>query len=133
MNPEKFLFARGMSEEMELIVGEEQTARYWGSGRSDILATPVLVALMEAAAQKIVENNLPQDWQSIGTCVELRHHSMTPVGMKVRIHAVLTHIDEKELLFEISAFVESEKIAEGIHKRIISRTEVLKRLLRRKK
>lgn len=133
MNPKNFFLVQGATEKTELIVTEEQTARYWGSGKSDILATPALVAVMEAAAQKIVDGGLPESWQSIGTYIGLTHSSVTPVGAKVSIHAVLTYIDGKELTFEISAFDESGIIAEGSHKRIISRTEVLKRLLRKKK
>ena len=133
MKPENFFLASGMAEKMELIVTEEQTARYLGSGKSDILATPALVALVEAVAQKIVDRGLAENWQSVGTYIGLKHNSMTPVGRKIRIHVILTDIDEKELTFEIKAFDDSGMIAEGSHKRIISRTEVLKRLLGRKK
>ena len=51
---ENFLFPEGISKKRNFIVSEEQTARYLGSGRSDVLATPALVAWMEAVAQEIV-------------------------------------------------------------------------------
>ena len=38
-NMENFLFPEGISKKRNFIVSEEQTARYLGSGRSDVLAT----------------------------------------------------------------------------------------------
>lgn len=128
-----FLFREGMQETMEFVVSEKQTARYLGSGKSDILATPALVMLMEAVSQKIIDNVVPDSWQSVGSYIELRHDVMTPCGAKVEIQAVLSRIDGRELMFMVSAWDESGMISRGIHKRILSRTEVLKRLLERKK
>ena len=130
---ENFLFPEGISKKRNFIVSEEQTARYLGSGRSDVLATPALVAWMEAVAQEIVDDVLPTDWQSVGNYIELRHSAMVPVGSTVEIQAVLSRVDEKELIFAVSAFDESGIISEGIHKSTFSRTAVLKRLLKRKK
>lgn len=132
-NMENFLFPEGISKKRNFMVSEEQTARYLGSGRSDVLATPALVAWMEAVAQEIVDDVLPTDWQSVGNYIELRHSAMVPVGSTVEIQAVLSRVDEKELIFAVSAFDESGIISEGIHKRTFSRTAVLKRLLKRKK
>lgn len=122
----------GMTESMTLTVSETQTARYLGSGKSEILATPALVALMEAVSQRIVERGVPPDFESIGTGIDLRHDAMTPVGAEVDVRAVLLRIDGKELLFEISASDASGTIAKGHHKRIVTRTAILKRLLRKK-
>ena len=52
-------FEEGLSAKMNFIVGENDTARSCGSGKSDILATPVLVKYMETTAQKIVEMRTP--------------------------------------------------------------------------
>lgn len=123
----------GLSAKMEFAIGEIDTARYCGSGKSDILATPVLVRYMEAAAQKIVDGAIPQDWQSIGTFISVEHNSATPVGMNVQINACLVSIDDKNLSFEISAFDNSGQIATAIHKRIVTKTATLERLLKKKK
>ena len=117
---------------MEFTVGEKDTAKYYGSGKSEILATPALVRYMEATAQKIVDTGIPHDWQSIGTFFSVEHNSATPAGLDVEIHAILVSIDDKDLTFEISAFDNSGRIATGIHKRIVTKTATLERLLKKK-
>ena len=122
----------GMTESMTVTVSETQTARYMGSGKSEILATPALVALMEAVSQRIVERGVPADCESIGTGIELRHDAMTPVGAEVLVRAFLRRIEGKELSFEISASDASGTIAKGRHKRVVTRTAILKRLMKKK-
>ncbi len=133
MGTENFTLEVGLAASTERIVTQEHTARHWGSGKSDILATPVLIAWMEATAQCIVDCHVPDEWQSIGTAIALRHSGATQTGRLVRIGAVLTDIERKELSFEISAFDGPEKIAEGVHRRILAKTNSLKRLFGRKK
>ncbi len=123
---------KGLSAKMEFTIDEKDTARYCGSGKSDILATPALVRYMEATAQKIVDSGIPSDWQSIGTFVSVEHYSATPAGLDVEIHATLVHVDDKDLSFEISAFDHSGRIATGIHRRIVTKTATLERLLKKK-
>ncbi len=133
MKSPEFRLENGLSAEMEFTVAENDTAKYCGSGKSDILATPVLVKYMEATAQEIVERGIPSDWQSIGTLISVEHSSATPVGMNVEVRALLVNVGDKDLSFEISAFDNSGEIAKGIHKRIIAKTSTLERLLKKKK
>lgn len=125
-------FEEGLSAKMNFIVGENDTARSCGSGKSDILATPVLVKYMETTAQKIVEMQTPSGWESIGTCISIEHLSATPVGLNVEVVATLVEINDKNLSFEISAFDNSGQIATAIHKRIVTKTATLERLLKKK-
>ena len=48
-----------MTGSAELVVGEEHTAPSIGSGRVHVLATPVMINLMEAAALDAIEHALP--------------------------------------------------------------------------
>lgn len=121
-----------MTETMECIVSEEQTAAYVGSGRHHVLATPTLVALMERLARTMVERMTSADWSSVGNYVSLRHEGMVALGEKVRIEVTLLDKNDREWSFGMRAYSHSEKIAEGIHKRIVSRARVLDRFLRRK-
>ncbi|WP_278540759.1 thioesterase family protein [Oxalobacter formigenes] len=132
MKPFEVTLEKGLSAKMEFTVGEKDTAKYYGSGKSEILATPALVRYMEATAQKIVDTGIPHDWQSIGTFFSVEHNSATPAGFDVEIHAILVSIDDKDLTFEISAFDNSGRIATGIHKRIVTKTATLERLLKKK-
>lgn len=123
---------KGLSATMQFFVGEKDTARYCGSGKSDILSTPALVRYMEATAQKIVDSGIPSDWQSIGTFISVEHDSATPAGLEVEIHAILVSVEDKDLSFEIMAFDHSGRIATGIHRRIVTKTATLERLLKKK-
>jgi len=55
--------APGQQGTATLLVGEAQTAPEIGSGRVHVLATPVMINLMEAAALEAVEHLLPQGHQ----------------------------------------------------------------------
>ena len=45
----------GMVHEEELLVAERHTADHLGSGGVKVLATPVMIALMEGAARNMVD------------------------------------------------------------------------------
>ena len=81
----------GLSGCAELVVGDEHTAPRVGSGKVRVLATPVMINLIEAAALAAIEPRLPKGYQSLGTRLEVRHiAAATPVGMKVMATAVVT-------------------------------------------
>ena len=74
----------GLLGTAELVVGDEHTAPRVGSGKVHVLATPVMINLIEAAALAAVEHLLPEGYQSLGTVLDVRHIAATPVGMRVR-------------------------------------------------
>ena len=57
----------GLTGSADLLVGIEHTAPRVGSGRVGVLATPVMINVMEAAALAAVEHLLPHGYQSLGT------------------------------------------------------------------
>ena len=93
----------GMKGKAEILVGEEHTAPKVGSGRVHVLATPVMINLIEAAALAAVEHLLPAGQQSLGTHLDVRHFAATPVGMRVAAEAELVKIDGRLLTFRVSA------------------------------
>lgn len=109
----------GLHGATEIIVGTRDTAPHIGSGKIKVLATPVLVSLMEEAALNAVERLLPGGHQTVGTRLEFSHTAATPVGMRVVARAVLIKVDGRRLTFRVSAEDEKEPIAEGVHERII--------------
>jgi predicted thioesterase len=109
----------GMAGSVELVVGEEHTAPSIGSGRVHVLATPVMINLIEAAALAAIEHLLPEGYQSLGTHLDVRHLAATPVGMKVRATADVTRVDGRAVTFKVSAADEKELIGEGTHERVV--------------
>jgi fluoroacetyl-CoA thioesterase len=109
----------GLKGSAELVVGEEHTAPFVGSGRVRVLATPVMINLIEAAALDAVERLLPAGHQSLGTRLDVRHYAATPVGMRVRATAELVQVDGRTLDFRVEARDEREAIGDGLHQRVV--------------
>jgi fluoroacetyl-CoA thioesterase len=107
---------RGMAD---LVVGEEHTAPRVGSGRVHVLATPVMINLMESAALAAVERLLPEGHQSLGTRLDVGHYAATPVGMRLRAEAELVAIDGRTLMFRVAAYDERERVGDGTHTRVV--------------
>jgi fluoroacetyl-CoA thioesterase len=109
----------GLEGHAELIVADQHTAPRIGSGRVRVLATPVMINLMEAAALDAAENLIPAGHQSLGIRLDVSHIAATPVGMRVRAVATLTKVDGRTLEFRVEAHDEKDLIGDGSHQRII--------------
>src|SRR5207237_9322915 len=83
----------GLTGTAELVVGEQHTAPRVGSGRIRVLATPVMINLIEAAALAAIEQSLPEEHQSLGTHLDLTHIASTPAGRKVRATAEVLRVE----------------------------------------
>jgi fluoroacetyl-CoA thioesterase len=109
----------GMVHEEELVVEERHTAAHLGSSGLKVLATPVMIALMEGAARNLVDPNLEPGFMTVGTAVNIRHLAATPEGMRVRARAELVSIEGHRLNFKVEVFDEREKVGAGTHSRAI--------------
>jgi predicted thioesterase len=109
----------GLEGSADLLVGPEHTAPRVGSGRVPVLATPVMINVIEAAALAAVEHLLPSGHQSLGIHLDVRHFAATPVGMRIRATAELTAIDGRTLSFRVAARDDKESIGDGTHQRVI--------------
>ena len=109
----------GLKGVAELVVGEQHTAPRVGSGRIRVLATPVMINLIEAAALAAVEQSLPEDHQSLGTHLDITHVAATPVGMRVKATAEVLRVEGRTIYFTVRAEDERELIGEGTHERVV--------------
>src|SRR5229473_6126999 len=109
----------GMKGSADLVVGEEHTAPRVGSGRVHVLATPVMINLIEAAALAAAENLLPPGHQSLGIRLDVRHFAATPVGMTVTATAEVTKVDGRTITFRVEARDDREVIGDGTHERVV--------------
>ena len=113
----------GLKGSAELVVGEQHTAPRVGSGRIRVLATPVMINLIEAAALAAVEQSLPEHHQSLGTHLDISHTAATPVGMRVRATAEVLRVEGRTIYFRVRAEDEREVIGEGTHERVVVNVE----------
>jgi fluoroacetyl-CoA thioesterase len=109
----------GLVGSATLRVGPEHTAPRVGSGRVAVLATPIMINVIEAAALAAVEDLLPVGHQSLGTDLDVRHFAATPVGMGITASAKLIAIEGRELRFLVEARDDLEVIGSGTHTRVV--------------
>ena len=113
----------GLRASTEILVGTRDTAHHVGSGKIKVLATPVMIMLLEEAALKAVEGLLTSGYQTVGTHLDISHTAATPVGMRVKAYAEVTEVAGRKLTFRVWAEDEIERIGEGTHERIIVEVE----------
>ena len=119
----------GLTGKCEMIVKEEDLVSRWGDIPADVLSTPRLIQLLEAAAIEAIRDHLSRDQVSLGTEVKIKHLSPTPLGMKVTANALLKGVEKNRLLFLVDAYDEEEKVAEGEHVRVlVSKDRFLRRV-----
>ena len=113
----------GIKGTKTVTVNESNTAKVMGSGTLDVFATPALIALMEETCWRSVANELEEGCGSVGTLLEIRHTAPTPVGMEVTCESVLTEVDGRRLVFEVTASDAKGIVGEGKHERFIIQNE----------
>src|SRR6516164_2817062 len=109
----------GLTGTAEIVVGPEHTAPFVGSGRIAVLATPVMINVIEAAALAAVEHLLPAGHQSLGIRLDISHTAATPIGLRVVANAEVTRIEGRTVTFRVTARDEFEPIGGGSHQRVV--------------
>ena len=109
----------GLTGTAHLLVGPEHTAPFVGSGRIAVLATPVMINVIEAAALNAVEHLLPAGHQSLGIHLDVGHVAATPVGLRVAATAEVLRVEARTITFRVEARDEIELIGGGSHQRVV--------------
>lgn len=109
----------GITGKQTIMVTEDKTAKVMGSGMLPVYATPAMIALMENTASTSVQAALEEGQGTVGTLINVKHVSATPVGMEVTCETKLVEVDRKRLVFEVKAYDAAGIIGEGIHERFI--------------
>lgn len=119
----------GLTHTSVLLVGDAHTAQAMGSGDMPVLATPVMIALMENAAMLAVDQELPEEQTTVGAHIDVSHLKPSPVGAEVFATAELTEVEDRRLTFHVIAMEGDQIIGEGTHVRyIVSRERFLAKL-----
>lgn len=109
----------GLTHTLTLTVDAGMTAAAVGSGGLHVFSTPAMIALMERCARDCAGPHLKEGQGTVGTLVNVRHLSATPIGLEVRCECALTEVDGKRLVFQVRAFDPAGPIGEGQHERYI--------------
>ena len=109
----------GLKHTSELIVTDAVTAIHVGSGDMPVLATPMMMALMENSAMLAVRGELPEGCTTVGGHMESSHLKPSKVGDVIRAEAEVTKMDGKKIEFKVAAYAGDMLLGEGTHLRFI--------------
>lgn len=113
------MHVKGLSASVSIVVGENDTAVALGSGDVEVLATPRIVALVEAAAVAALRGALDAVDTSVGTRIDLRHIAPSLVGAEVTARAEVTAHQGRKVVFAVEATMGDQRVAFGTHDRAI--------------
>src|SRR5580693_1315930 len=68
-----------------------------------VLATPIMIMMMENAALNAIKPYLEANESALGTRVDVRHLAATPVGRHVTAEARVTHVEGRRVEFSVRA------------------------------
>ena len=109
----------GLKHTSDLKVTDAVTAIAIGSGDMPVLASPIMMALMENAAMLAVKDELPEGCTTVGGHIESSHLKPSKIGDKVSATAEVTRVDGKKIEFRVTAYSGDILLGEGTHLRFI--------------
>ena len=107
------------SAESSTVVDSTNTAGAIKSGRLDIFATPMMIALMENAAADCVSLNLRTYETTVGVSVNVKHFRASSLGKKIRAQAAVLSVSGNKIKFRVVAWDDDGEIGNGEHVRAI--------------
>ncbi len=100
-------------------VADSDTAESLGSGDVPVLATPRLIAWMEAATVQAAARSIAAEQTTVGTAVRVQHRRPTPVGGRIAVtvdSSSSSSSSERQLTFAVTA-------VDG-HRRVVATGEI---------
>lgn len=109
----------GIKGRRELVVAEEHTAKHIGSGTVLVLATPMMIALMEQTCLWSIKPYLEEGQGSVGVHVDISHDSAAPLGSTVWCESEVIEIDRRKITFKVTVYDKDGVVGHGTHQRFI--------------
>lgn len=113
------MLKEGLTHTSSLSVTHAETAQVIGSGDLPVLATPMMLALMENAAMLAVAPVLEEGQTTVGGHISSSHLKPSKVGAVIRATATLERIERRKLFFHVVATEGDVIIGEGEHLRFV--------------
>src|SRR5260370_508250 len=85
------------------VAPEHLANRFKDAMLPQVLATPVMILIMENAALNAIRPFLDAGESAVGVAVDVKHLAATPVGHEVRATAEVVGVDGKRIDFKVSA------------------------------
>ncbi len=101
------------------VLPEHLANRFKDAMLPQVLATPVMILIMENAALNAIKPFLEPGESAVGTAVNVKHLAATPVGRNVSATAEVVGVQGRRVDFKVSANDGTEEIGNGTHQRIV--------------
>ena len=108
-------------KERQTTVKQSQTTSFLWEGEN-VFSTPSMISEMEETCRLLLKEqflNNNDEFDSVGTLVDIKHLAATPVGAEITLNAEIISVDDSRILFKVSAKDKLELIGEGKHERFI--------------
>ncbi|MBS0393888.1 MAG: thioesterase family protein [Proteobacteria bacterium] len=102
-----------------LVAPEHLANRFKDALLPPVLATPVMILIMENAALNALKPFFDPGEAALGTRVDVAHVAATPAGRSVTGHAEVTAVDGRRIGFRVWAEDGGEEIGSGSHERAV--------------
>jgi fluoroacetyl-CoA thioesterase len=110
----------GAKRSFSLLVAPQHLANQFKDERlPPVLATPVMIMMMENAALNAIRPYLEPAESAVGTMVNIRHVAATPIGHLAHAEAEVTRVAGRLIEFTVRARDETEEIGNGTHERMV--------------
>jgi predicted thioesterase len=110
----------GATKDRKIRVSQNQSTTFlWED--ENVFSTPSMISEMEETCRLLLkEQFIPEEqWDSVGTFVEIKHLAPTPIGAEVLLKAKVYSVNGRRVMFDVEASDKIEKIGEGRHERMI--------------
>lgn len=113
-------FKVGESFTVQKHVTETDTALNYGSGQlENLFATPSLIAMMIEASARLLDQQLPEGFITVGKSVHADHEKPTTLGETVTVKVTIDEATENMVKLSMEAFDEVGQIGSGQHVRYV--------------
>jgi predicted thioesterase len=119
----------GMEGRVSHIVEDEDCTE---RGGHRLLSTPNMVKFAEQAAVEALRPCLESGQISVGTHIDLRHVSPTPLGLRVEARAAIREVDGLRVLFDVEIRDGIDIVGSGCHERYVLELDRYLRRLEKK-
>jgi predicted thioesterase len=109
----------GATLEHQLLVTTDVAISFLEMDEARVLATPQMIRYMEWTSRNLVLPLLETGYDTVGTKVNISHLAAAPIGSVVTFISGIIAVEERRVLFQVTANTEEQLIGEGTHERAI--------------
>src|SRR4051794_1604303 len=109
----------GLVGRFEIAVGEQHTAAGMGNAGMQVLATPYVVWMMEAASYQAVAPYFEEGEGVAGTRIDVRHTAPTAVGRIAIAECRLEEVNGRRLIYACTLTSQGELKAEARYESVV--------------